>query len=437
MEQAPPSRFISVHLWLNLFFSAAEELDRFHRDRLIHTNATSRPPQHRPVPVPSLRHWHGPQAIATPTSPRSTAPMCIAFKLAWIYDTGEERQPRINPLIVGRILYAYTQSQSCRPRCRHRQARWKFDPGIRRHATRRAASPTGPMATGAHLCRRHELSLLPRPRHRQAHSLLRRERPHRSAQGLRERLSSTSPSPSPRPASSIKTSSLSAAAIPKPTPRPRATFAPSTSAPASCAGPSTPSLVPANRLRNLAAGRLENCRRRQQLGRHGGRCRARHRLRAHRLRCLRLLRRRPHRRRPLRRYACSPSMPTPASASGIFRACITTSGTATFPRRPRSSPQPRRQNRSRPRADHQAGLSLSSSTASPASPSFPSTSALTRPAPCPAKPPRPPSRCPIAPAPFARQRLTEDMLTDSHSRSPRLGRERIREPTAARASSFP
>ncbi len=52
------------------------------------------------------------------------------------------------------------------------------------------------------------------------------------------------------------------------------------------------------------------------------------------------------------------------------------------------------------------------SIAPPASRCFPSNRAATRPATCPAKWPRRRSCCPTRPAPFARQRLTEDLLTN-------------------------
>ena len=57
------------------------------------------------------------------------------------------------------------------------------------------------------------------------------------------------------------------------------------------------------RLRDVAEGRLEGERRRQQLAGHGGRRGARARLRADRLRRGRLLRREPARRQPLREHA--------------------------------------------------------------------------------------------------------------------------------------
>ena len=115
-----------------------------------------------------------------------------------------------------------------------------------------AAAPTAPLvywtagSDRAHLRRRAELRLRPRRANRRAHRRLRQRRPHRSARRTRPRSRHAIHGPSPVPASFTRICSLSAAAIPKRCPRRPATFAPTTSAPASCAGPSTPSRIPAN-----------------------------------------------------------------------------------------------------------------------------------------------------------------------------------------------
>jgi glucose dehydrogenase len=54
------------------------------------------------------------------------------IKVAWSFDTGEEGVLENNPLIVGRVLYAYTQSQKAIALdAATGKLKWKFDSGIR------------------------------------------------------------------------------------------------------------------------------------------------------------------------------------------------------------------------------------------------------------------------------------------------------------------
>ena len=87
------------------------------------------------------------------------------------------------------------------------------------------------------------------------------------------------------------------------------------------------------RLRHLAEGRVEDGRRRQQLGRAVDRREARHRLRPDRQPEVQLLRRQLGRARTSSATACSRSTRGPASGSGISRPCTTTSGISTTTRR--------------------------------------------------------------------------------------------------------
>ncbi|MGB6742462.1 MAG: c-type cytochrome [Terracidiphilus sp.] len=55
-----------------------------------------------------------------------------ALKLAWSYDTGEKGNLEVNPLIVGRTLYAYTLTQKVIALdAATGKLKWKFDSGIR------------------------------------------------------------------------------------------------------------------------------------------------------------------------------------------------------------------------------------------------------------------------------------------------------------------
>ena len=89
------------------------------------------------------------------------------------------------------------------------------------------------------------------------------------------------------------------------------------------------------RLRDVAAGCVEDRRRRERLGRALDRRAARHRLRADGQPQVQLLRRQPASARTCSAIACSRSTRAPASGSGTSRWCITTSGTTTT--RPRRS----------------------------------------------------------------------------------------------------
>ena len=106
-----------------------------------------------------------------------------------------------NPLIVGRTLYAYTPTQKVIALdAATGKLKWKFDSGINGTQPARGFGYWTQTATARpHLRRRHELPLLPRCRDRQADRNLRRERPHRPAQGPAADPTRRSPSRSPRP----------------------------------------------------------------------------------------------------------------------------------------------------------------------------------------------------------------------------------------------
>ncbi len=54
------------------------------------------------------------------------------LKVAWSFDTGEKGVLEDNPLIVGRVLYAYTQSQKVIALdAATGKLKWKFDSGIK------------------------------------------------------------------------------------------------------------------------------------------------------------------------------------------------------------------------------------------------------------------------------------------------------------------
>ena len=154
-----------------------------------------------------------------------------------------------------------------------------------------------------------------------------------------------------------------------------------------------------------------------------------------RLRGLRLLRREPPRRQPLRQLVCSPSTPTPASASGTSRPCSTTSGTATSRRRRRSSPS-RRDGKP---VDAVAQITKSGYVfvfdRETGKPLFPIEERE-----CPrrdvdgevAAPKR--SRCPLKPAPFARQRLHRGHADEAHAGSARGGARAL--PNSAATGQF-
>ena len=85
----------------------------------------------------------------------------------------------------------------------------------------------------------------------------------------------------------------------------------------------------------------------------------------------------------------------------------------------------RRQAHRRTGADAPSRVTSTSSTASPASRSFPSTSIRIRRAPFQARSRRRRSPCPMAGALSQRQQLTEDMLTNAHSGGACVGREDV------------
>ena len=56
------------------------------------------------------------------------------LKVQWTYDTGEEGILETNPLIVGRVLYAYTPSQKVIALdAATGKLLWKFDSGSRQN----------------------------------------------------------------------------------------------------------------------------------------------------------------------------------------------------------------------------------------------------------------------------------------------------------------
>ena len=160
------------------------------------------------------------------------------------------------------------------------------------------------------------------------------------------------------------------------------------------------------RLRDVAEGRLEIRRRREQLGRALDRRRARHRLHPDRLADLRLLRRRPSSARISSGPRCSRSTRAPASGSGTSRWCTTTSGTTTTP--PRRSWRRSPTTASRGTSSRRPGRPATStcSTASPASRSGRSRSGRFPASDMPGEKAWPTQPIPTAPPPFARQSLT-------------------------------
>ncbi len=165
------------------------------------------------------------------------------------------------------------------------------------------------------------------------------------------------------------------------------------------------------RLRHVAGRRVEGLRRRERVVRRDDRSATRHRLRRDRLGGLRFLRRESHRRRSVREHAARArcqDRQTPLALSG---GDVTTSGIGISPPRRRSSPcsamaaTSTRSHRSRRPATstsssvRRASRSSRSSIAkSPASTVDGERAAEMQP-------------YPVAPPPFVRQTLTEDMLT--------------------------
>src|ERR1035438_1425901 len=79
------------------------------------------------------------------------------LKVAWSFDTGEEGVIEFNPLIVGRVLYAYTQSQKVVALdAATGKLKWNFDSGVRgtqqigRGSHRVQSADRGPRALRIH-----------------------------------------------------------------------------------------------------------------------------------------------------------------------------------------------------------------------------------------------------------------------------------------------
>ena len=87
------------------------------------------------------------------------------LKTAWTFDTGEKGDIQDNPLIIGGTLYAYTPTQKVIALdAATGKLKWKFDSGIEGRQPARGSGLLDRRKRRAHLCRRHELSLLPRCR---------------------------------------------------------------------------------------------------------------------------------------------------------------------------------------------------------------------------------------------------------------------------------
>ena len=132
---------------------------------------------------------------------------------------------------------------------------------------------------------------------------------------------------------------------------------------------------------------------------------------SHRFRRLRLLRRRPPGRRPLRQHPPRSARPIPASESGIFRPSTTISGIAISPLRPRLSPSTAM---AKPidavaQTTKQGWLYLFDRATG--QPLFPIENRKYARSDVPGEVTARMQPLPVKPAPFARQSLTEDMLT--------------------------
>ena len=152
-------------------------------------------------------------------------------------------------------------------------------------------------------------------------------------------------------------------------------------------------------------------RRRQQLGRHGPRRGARARVRADRIGGARLPRRRPRRRQPVRQLRAGARRRHRAEASGTSRRCITTSGIATSRRRRRWSPSVATAGQIDAVAQTTKQGFVFVLDRETGAPLFPVDE---QPVPASTVPGERASRTqpvPRLPEPFARQRLTADLLT--------------------------
>ena len=88
--------------------------------------------------------------IITPACPRSTG-RCADLEIVWKFDVGEEGGLETSPIVVGRILYAYTATQKVVALdAATGSLIWKFDSGIVGRV-RSAASLIGQMVKQADL----------------------------------------------------------------------------------------------------------------------------------------------------------------------------------------------------------------------------------------------------------------------------------------------
>ena len=86
------------------------------------------------------------------------------LKVQWTYDTGEEGILETNPLVVGRVLYAYTPSEKVIALdAATGKLLWKFDSGVKAQHWARGVSLLDGRKRKPDLRRRHELSLRARP----------------------------------------------------------------------------------------------------------------------------------------------------------------------------------------------------------------------------------------------------------------------------------
>ena len=123
---------------------------------------------------------YGGQAAAGPLLQpliRSTRKNVQELKLAWKFDAHEEGGLETSPIIVGRILYAYTATQKVVALdAASGKLIWKFDPGIEGKNPVRGLSYWTDGKAGQNFRSGDEFSLRPRRSNRQAHSGLRRKR---------------------------------------------------------------------------------------------------------------------------------------------------------------------------------------------------------------------------------------------------------------------
>ena len=218
--------------------------------------------------------------------------------------------------------------------------------------------------------------------------------------------------------------------------RRRATSAPTTSAPARCAGRSTRFRIPASpatRPGRRAPGNTAAAPTTGPAWRSTRR--TRHRLRADRIGGDRFLRRRSSRRQSLRQLPARAGRRDREAALALpVRAARPVGSRPAVAAEPRDRParRPARSRRSRRRP---STASCSCSIARTARRSFRSSTGRSRPAPCRVKSRRRDQPLPTKPAPFARQRLTADLLTNRTPDGARVGARAVQDVPQRRVSS--